>query len=354
MYDNTSQAQVAMKPPSDRKLPYIGISLGDMNGIGPEVIIKTLSDDRFLAIATPIIYGSAKIVSFYRKQLEAESFSYHQLLPSEAFKPGVVNVVNCWEENVVIRPGKATEEAGKYAFLSLEQATDDLLEGRLDALVTAPINKKTMQQESFEFPGHTEYLISKSQQSQGLMLMISENLRIGVVTGHIPLSKVATSITEQGIRDKLRILTKSLQQDFNIIKPKIAVLGLNPHSGDQGLLGNEEQELLEPLLNDLKNNGQLVFGPFPADGFFGSQQYHNYDAVLAMYHDQGLIPFKSLSFGTGVNYTAGLPVIRTSPDHGTAYALAGKNKADESSFRAALFSALDLVKNRQETQVNTP
>lgn len=337
---------------TNHKLPVIGISLGDMNGIGPEVIIKTLSDNRILKIATPVIYGSGKIISFYRKSLKAEHFNYHQISLDDSFKPGTVNVVNCWDDSVAIKPGKATEEAGKYAYLSLKHATDQLIAEKVEALVTAPINKKTMQQESFDFPGHTEYLISRCQDSEGLMLMISDNLRIGVVTGHIPLKEVASNITEEGIRQKLRILVRSLKQDFGIPKPKIAVLGLNPHSGDQGLLGTEEQKLLEPLLDDLKKHGNLVFGPFPADGFFGSQQYHHYDAVLAMYHDQGLIPFKSLSFGTGVNYTAGLPVVRTSPDHGTAYNLAGKNKADESSFRAAFFAALDLVKQRKEAALS--
>lgn len=339
---------------SNGNLPIIGISLGDINGIGPEVIIKTLSDNRILKIATPVIFGSGKVISFYRKSLQLEEFNYHQLSLGEPYKMHHINVVNCWEENVAVDPGKASKEAGEYAYLSLKQATDDLLQGKLSALVTGPINKKTMQQESFNFPGHTEYLINRCAQAQGLMLMISENLRIGVVTGHIPLKDVANSVTEEGIREKLQILTNCLTQDFGINKPKIAVLGLNPHAGDQGLLGTEEQDLLEPLLIDLKKQGHLVFGPFPADGFFGSQQYHNYDAVLAMYHDQGLIPFKSLSFGTGVNYTAGLPVIRTSPDHGTAYALAGKNKADESSFRSALFAALDLVKNRQEAAITNP
>ncbi len=341
-----------MKAQSNPQLPTIGISLGDMNGIGPEVIIKTLMDHRILRIITPVIYGSAKIISYYRKMLKAD-LNYHQISLSDKPKPKTTNVVNCWDDNVNIKPGKATEEGGRYAYLSLKHATDHLLEGKVAALITAPINKKIMQQDSFDFPGHTEYLIHRCQQSEGLMLMISDNLRIGVVTGHIPLKDVAAAITEQDIRRKIAILSATLKQDFSINKPKIAVLGLNPHAGDQGLLGSEEQELLEPLLRDLKNHGHLVFGPFPADGFFGSQQFHLYDAVLAMYHDQGLIPFKSLSFGTGVNYTAGLPVIRTSPDHGTAYALAGKNKADESSFRAALFAALDLVRNRQLAPAST-
>lgn len=337
-----------MKTHEDHKFPVIGITLGDMNGIGPEVIIKTFLDSRLLKLGTPVIYGSAKIISFYRKLLEADHFNYLQLSSTEAPKTKNINVVNCWEESITVKPGKPTEEAGKYAFISLRQATDDLINGKLDALVTAPINKKTIQQESFKFPGHTEYLIQRCQVRDGLMLMISENLRIGVVTGHIPLQEVPGNITAESILRKLDIMTSSLTRDFGIAKPKIAVLGLNPHAGDQGLLGTEEQTILEPLLQDLKKHGSLVYGPFAADGFFGSQQFHHYDGVLAMYHDQGLIPFKSLSFGSGVNYTAGLPVIRTSPDHGTAYALAGKNRADESSFRAAVFAAMDLVKHRKQ------
>ncbi len=335
---------------SKTEVPVIGITLGDMNGIGPEVIIKTLSDQRILKILTPVIYGSGKIISFYRKRMEAHNFNYHQIGFDQNPKPKNVNVLNCWEDNINIRPGTSSQEGGKYAFLSLRYATDHLLEGRIKALVTAPINKKNMQQESFEFPGHTEYLVNRCHQAQGLMLMISDNMRVGVVTGHIPIKRVTSEISADIIREKIRILEQSLKQDFGISKPKIAVLGLNPHAGDQGLLGREEQEMIAPLLKELQESGKLIFGPFPADGFFGSQQFHHYDAILAMYHDQGLIPFKSLSFGTGVNYTAGLPVIRTSPDHGTAYALAGKNKADESSFRTALFAALDLLKSRKNTQ----
>ena len=330
--------------------PIIGISLGDINGIGPEVIIKTLSDQRILKHATPVIYGSAKIISFYRKQLGADGFNYQQRSLTEEIRPQAHNLVNCWSDNVVVKPGKADPEGGKYAYLSLKHATDQLLEGKIDALVTGPINKKVIQQDDFNFPGHTEYLMNRCQTHKGLMLMISENLRIGVVTGHIPLKDIVSQINADAIKNKLDILRGCLKKDFGIAKPKIAVLGLNPHAGDEGLLGSEEQELIEPLIKELKNHGDLVFGPFPADGFFGSQQFHQYDAVLAMYHDQGLIPFKSLSFGTGVNYTAGLPVIRTSPDHGTAYQLAGHNKADESSFRAAFFTAIDLVKQRKTSE----
>jgi len=331
----------------DNKLPLIGVSLGDMNGVGPEVIIKTFSDSRLLNLLTPVVYGSGKIISFYRKLLEANNFNYHQVQELGQIKHRSVNILNCWDEGVTIKPGIASKEAGEYALKSLEMATTDLIAQRLDGLVTGPINKKSIQQESFDFPGHTEYLTERCGAKRGLMLMISENLRIGVVTGHIPLAEVANKITKSRVTDKLEILEESLRNDFGIAKPRIAVLGLNPHAGDDGLLGSEEKQLVEPLLEELKNQGKLVYGPIAADGFFGSRTYLKYDGVLAMYHDQGLIPFKSLSFGSGVNYTAGLPVIRTSPDHGTAYSIAGKNKADESSFRAALFANLDLIKQRK-------
>lgn len=332
----------------DSKLPIVGISLGDINGIGPEVIVKTFSDSRLLKLITPVVYGNGKIISYYRKLLNLESLKYHQITEIDQAKPKMLNILNCWEDNLTIKPGIATKESAGCALKSLEMATADLIAQKLDGMVTGPINKNSIQDDAFNFPGHTEYLVNRTGVKRGLMLMISENLRIGVVTGHIPLNQVAESITKDRVTDKLEILEDSLKKDFGIEKPKIAVLGLNPHAGDEGLLGNEEKELIGPLINDLKNHGKLVFGPFPADGFFGSQTYLKYDAVLAMYHDQGLIPFKSLSFGSGVNYTAGLPVVRTSPDHGTAYPIAGKGVADESSFRAALFAALDLIKHRCE------
>lgn len=330
----------------DKALPLIGISLGDMNGIGPEVIMKTFTDSRLVKLFTPVVYGSGKIISFYRKFLGLEGLKYNQIQELNQAKSKTLNILNCWDENVNVKPGVATNEAGNYALKSLEMATADLMSQNLDGLVTGPINKNAIQQETFDFPGHTEYLVQRTGAKRGLMLMISDNLRIGVVTGHIPLHQVTGNITRDRIIDKLDILEQSLKLDFGIEKPKIAVLGVNPHAGDEGLLGSEEQELINPLIKELKNRGRLVFGAFPADGFFGSQTYLKYDAVLAMYHDQGLIPFKSLSFGSGVNYTAGLPVIRTSPDHGTAYPIAGKGVADESSFRAALFANLDLIRHR--------
>ena len=337
----------------DSKLPIVGISLGDINGIGPEVIIKTFSDSRLLKLVTPVIYGSGKIISFYRKLLDLEGFKYNQIRDIEQARPKTINVLNCWEESITIKPGSPSEESASYALKSLEKTTEDLIAQKLNAMVTGPINKNSIQDDSFNFPGHTEYLVDRTGAKRGLMLMISENLRIGVVTGHIPLREVVSNITEDRVTDKIEILEESLKYDFGIKKPKIAVLGLNPHAGDEGLLGKEEQQLIGPLISNLKNKGKLVFGPFPADGFFGSQTYLKYDAVLAMYHDQGLIPFKSLSFGSGVNFTAGLPVIRTSPDHGTAYPIAGKCVADESSFRAALFAALDLFNQRQEVMDKT-
>ncbi|MGI9551562.1 MAG: 4-hydroxythreonine-4-phosphate dehydrogenase PdxA [Aurantibacter sp.] len=332
----------------DKTLPLIGVSLGDMNGVGPEVIIKTFLDSRLLKLLTPVIYGSGKIISYYRKILEVEDLKYHQIRDINQAKSNALNILNCWEENVTIKPGIPSTEAGKYALQSLEMATRDAISQKLNGLVTGPINKKTIQQEDFEFPGHTEYLVQRTGAKRGLMLMISENLRIGVVTGHVPLHQVNKQISRERVADKLEILEESIKYDFGIEKPKIAVLGLNPHAGDDGLLGVEEQEIIAPLIKDLKNKGKLVFGPFPADGFFGSQTFLKYHAVLAMYHDQGLIPFKSLSFGSGVNYTAGLPIIRTSPDHGTAFPIAGKGVADESSFRAALFANLDLIRHRNE------
>ncbi len=336
----------------DKKLPLIGVSLGDINGIGPEVIMKTFMDSRLLNLLTPVIYGNGKIISYYRKLLAADSFNYHQIKELHQVKSSTINVLNCWDETVTIKPGMPSQETGVYALRCLEMATSDLIDHKIDGLVTGPINKKSIQQESFDFPGHTEYLVHRCGAKRGLMFMISENLRIGVVTGHLPLKDVVVSITTERVADKLEILEESLRNDFGIDKPKIAVLGLNPHAGDEGLLGEEEQNLIGPLIQDLKNQGKLVFGPFPADGFFGSHAFLKYDAVLAMYHDQGLIPFKSLSFGSGVNYTAGLPIIRTSPDHGTAYSIAGKNIADESSFRAALFANIDLIKKRKNAALH--
>jgi 4-hydroxythreonine-4-phosphate dehydrogenase len=331
--------------------PVIGISLGDFNGIGPEVIMKTLADQRVSKLCVPVVYGNYKIFAKYKRLIEIEEMSFHSIRNISELFPKKNNLVTCWEEDHEITPGKVTPEAGKCAFISLQKATEDVLTGSLDAIVTAPINKKNIQNPDFNFVGHTEYLTQKANASDSLMLLVCEELRIGVVTGHIPLSEVKSTLTKEKILTKVTIFNKSLKNDFGISKPKIALLGLNPHAGEEGLLGNEEKEIIAPLIEELKQKGVLAFGPFPADGFFGSKHYQKFDGVLGMYHDQGLVPFKLMAFDSGVNFTAGLPFIRTSPDHGTAYDLAGKNMANESSFRAALFQAIDLVKNKKPVEV---
>lgn len=328
--------------------PIIGITIGDINGIGPEIIIKSLSDARLLRFFTPVIYGSSKVLSYYKKAVKANEFNYTQPKSDGSFNDKKINVVNCWNELVDIQVGAVTKEAGHCAFLAIQQASDDLKAGHLDAIVTAPINKSNIQGEDFQFPGHTEYFTQKFNAPESLMLLVSGKLRVGVVTGHIPIKDVSNQLSKELIIKKLNILAHSLKKDFGILKPKIAVLGLNPHAGEEGLLGDEEKDIVTPAINVLKEKGKLVFGPFPADGFFGMAQYKNFDAVLAMYHDQGLIPFKTLAFENGINFTAGLSAIRTSPDHGTAYDIAGKNLANETSFREALYLACDIIKNRKE------
>ncbi|MGB0881402.1 MAG: 4-hydroxythreonine-4-phosphate dehydrogenase PdxA [Vicingaceae bacterium] len=323
----------------------VGISVGDINGIGMEVIIKTFKDSRMMDICTPIVYGSSKVSTFHRKAIHVNDFSFNiikNVKEANAKKP---NIINCWKEDVEVNLGQSNDIGGKYALASLEAATADLKNGLIDALVTAPINKDNIQSEEFNFPGHTEYLTEKFD-GASLMLMVNDNIKIGVATNHIPLSKVANTLTADTIFSKLKVLNNSLIQDFCITNPKIAVLGLNPHAGDNGLLGKEEENVIIPAIDNAKSIGINAFGPYPADGFFGSGNYKKFDAILAMYHDQGLIPFKSLSFGEGVNFTAGLNIIRTSPDHGVAYEIAGQNKAEESSFRHAVYTACDIHKNR--------
>ena len=334
---------------SPKHNPIIGITLGDINGVGPEVIIKALNDTRMFNFATLVVYGSAKTISYYRKHLKMEDFNFHQVRGENQFEKKKVNVINCWDQAVEINTGKVTKEGGNCARLALKQGTSDLIDGYIDAIVTGPINKSNIQSEEFKFPGHTEYFTNACEAKDHLMFMISENMRVGVATGHVPLRDVPNLITKERIETSLSVMKTSLIKDFGIDKPRIAVLGLNPHAGEEGLLGNEDQEVLNPVITELKNNGDLVFGPFSADGFFGSGDYKKYDGILAMYHDQGLIPFKSLSFGNGVNYTAGLPIIRTSPDHGTGYDIAGKNIASESSLRNAIYLASEIAKNRRET-----
>ncbi len=325
----------------------IGISIGDINGVGLEVIIKTLTNAKLLDYCLPVVYGSSKVVS-YHKNIVGVDFPFHTTRGADRLEDNQINVVNCWQENVNITLGKASDLSGKYAFRSLEYATTDLKNGQIDALVTAPISKEAMNMAGFPFPGHTEYLSRQLGAEESLMFMVSDTLKVGLVTNHLPLQEVASSISKELILRKLEIMYESLRVDFGVERPTIAVLGLNPHASDNGLLGDEEERIIRPAIIELKKKGMLVMGPFPADGFFGSGQYRKYDAILAMYHDQGLIPFKLLSFGSGTNYTAGLIGVRTSPDHGTAFDIAGKNEADPSSFRRALFLAIDIVRSRKE------
>ncbi len=324
----------------------VGITHGDLNGVGYEVIIKALHDQRMLEMITPVVYGQSKVASYHRKALEVEDFNFNLVKNAEAAVPRRPNIVNCTEEEIKIDIGKSTSVAGEVAFLALEKAVSDLAAGLIDVLVTAPINKKNIQSKDFHFPGHTEYLAEKFNSGDVLMLMVSHNIRIGVVTGHIPLMEVSQKLSKDLILNKLRIMDQSLRRDFSIPRPRIALLGLNPHAGDDGLLGKEEIDIIIPAVQEAFRQGIHAFGPYAADGFFGSSAFTKFDGILAMYHDQGLIPFKALSFESGVNFTAGLPCIRTSPAHGTAYEIAGKNKASEESMRAAIFLACDIFRNR--------
>jgi 4-hydroxythreonine-4-phosphate dehydrogenase len=327
----------------------VGISIGDVNGIGLEIIIKTLADAAIFNYCTPIVYGHTKVASFHRRSVNVQDLNFNVIANAADAQHKKPNLINCWEEDVKIELGQSTEIGGKYALLSLERATSDLLSGQIDALVTAPINKDNIQSEEFKFPGHTEYLQERDGAPESLMFLVSDTLRVGVVTGHIPVSQIPQAITTEKILAKLKLMDASLRKDFWIRKPKIAVLGLNPHAGDNGLIGKEEIDVIIPALAEARAAGILAMGPYPADGFFANATYHQFDAVLAMYHDQGLIPFKQISFESGVNYTAGLSFVRTSPDHGTAYDIAGQNKASEVSFREALFTAIHVVKHRRET-----
>lgn len=322
----------------------LGISIGDMNGIGPEVILKSLEDERMMELCTPVIFANSKLIAFIKK-LVGCTLSLHSIDALDQVQLGKINVLNIWKEGVNLELGKQDENVGKYAIKSFVAATEALKNNEIDVLVTAPINKYNIQSEEFHFPGHTDYL-NEQIEGNALMLMVNENLRVGLLTDHLPINEVAAAITPELIKEKIKTINQSLIQDFNIIRPKIAILGLNPHSGDQGVIGKEEVEIIFPTIKELLNEGYIVNGPFSADAFFGSEQYNNYDAVIACYHDQGLIPFKSLSFGTGVNYTAGLKEIRTSPDHGTAYDIAGKGIANHVSFTEAIYTALDIFKNR--------
>ncbi len=324
----------------------VGITQGDINGIGYEVIFKALADARMLEICTPVIYGSSKVAAYHRKALNLPSISLNNIRSGDEAHSKRINIVNCLDDNVRVELGKPTEISGEASYLALEKAVEELKKGAVDVLVTAPINKKVIQSKKFDFPGHTEFF-SKEFEGTPLMLLVSNNLRVGVVTGHIPLKEVSGSITQEKILEKLRILDNTLKVDFIIRKPRIAVLGLNPHAGDNGLLGNEEINTITPAIEKARQEGILAFGPYPADGLFGADQVSTFDAVLAMYHDQGLTPFKALAFSTGVNYTAGLSIIRTSPDHGTAFEITGQNIASEESFLAAIYLAIDIYNNRR-------
>ncbi|MFC3881579.1 4-hydroxythreonine-4-phosphate dehydrogenase PdxA [Algoriphagus namhaensis] len=337
-----------MNPNSNK--PIIGISIGDCNGIGPEVILKALSDPRMVKMFTPVIYGHGRIIAFYRKALSMEDFNFHQTRDIDSIHHKKVNVLNISEECPDVFPGTESELAGKFALDSFEAAIEDLKSGKIHGLVTAPVNKNNINTEQTPFVGHTEHLTKAVGKNKSLMMMVSEDFRVGVITGHIPLHQVTQTITKELIKEKCKLMLSSLEKDFGINKPKIAVLGLNPHAGEDGLLGKEEIEIIQPAINELKDQNLYVFGPYPADGFFGMMQQKRFDGVLAMYHDQGLIPFKALAFDSGVNFTAGLPVVRTSPDHGTAYAISGQNLAEAGSMRSALFLAVDVVNTHQQLE----
>ena len=325
----------------------IGITVGDINGIGPEIIIKTLSEENLLKRITPIIYGSSKTLGYHKNIVKNNRFNFVNIDGAEHAKEGKVNVISAWQEAVNINIGEATKESGQSAYIALDRAMNDLNTGLIDAMVTAPINKAAMKMADFPYLGHTEYITNASNSEDSLMLLTSEQLTVGLVTAHIPLEEVTAEITADVVLDKLEILDQTLKIDFGKERPIIAVLGLNPHAGDSGQIGTNEETDIIPAILAAKENGMMVAGPFSADGFFGNGSYKKFDAILAMYHDQGLIPFKALSFGTGVNFTAGLEIIRTSPDHGTAYEIAGKNQADPSSMRQAIYKAIDIATNRK-------
>ncbi|XLS29117.1 4-hydroxythreonine-4-phosphate dehydrogenase PdxA [Flavobacteriaceae bacterium M23B6Z8] len=324
----------------------LGISVGDINGIGLEVILKTFEDARMLDFCTPVLFASTKTVSFHRKQFNI-TMNYNGIDDVSKIIPGKINVVNVWKDNPQINYGEETKEGGKYAFLSLKAAVEALKKNKIDVLVTAPINKHNIQSEEFNFPGHTDYL-AKELEGEALMFMVTSNLKVGLLTDHVAVKDVSEHITPKLVEDKANKMYDSLIRDFRIRRPKIAVLGINPHSGDNGLIGKEDEEVLKPVLEKLQDSGKLIYGPYAADSFFGSDNYLKFDAILASYHDQGLIPFKTLSFGQGVNFTAGLSKVRTSPDHGTAFEIAGKGVADHHSFKEAVFTAINIFRNRNE------
>ena len=329
------------------KKPVIGISCGDINGIGIELIIKSLSDNRILDFGTPVVFASNKVINFYRKSIPDINFAFSSIKDFYKMNPKQVNIYNCWEDEIAVNPGELNETGGRYAVKSLAAATQALKEGQINVLITAPIHKKNVQSAEFAYTGHTPFLKEFFEAKDVLMLMTAGNFRVGLVTEHLPVKDIARHITKENILSKLNILNNSLKRDFNIDKPKIAVLALNPHAGDDGLIGTEEEDIIRPAVKEAKRHNLLVMGPFSADAFFARGLHNQFDAVLAMYHDQGLIPFKSLAMEEGINFTAGLDFVRTSPDHGTAFDIAGKNKADPSSFTAAIFGALEILNNQE-------
>lgn len=331
--------------------PIIGITGGDLNGIGIELIIKTLSDHRLLEFCTPVVFTSSKVINFYRKTLPEINLNFQNIKEYTRINPKQINVFNCWDDEVSIIPGQLTDTGGRYAIKALVAGVEALKENKIHGLVTAPIHKKNTQSPEFNYTGHTPYLKDVFKSNDVLMLMVAENLRVALLSEHVPLKEVGGSITRDKILSKLTLLNQSLIRDFGIDKPRIAVLGLNPHAGDEGLIGKEEEEIIRPAIKEAKHH-MMVFGPYSADGFFAHGQHERFDGILAMYHDQGLIPFKSLSNGEGVNFTAGLPVVRTSPDHGTAFDIAGKNKADTTSFIRSIYTCIDIINQRAAFREN--
>jgi 4-hydroxythreonine-4-phosphate dehydrogenase len=327
--------------------PIIGLSCGDINGIGLEIIIKTIADSRLLEICTPVLFANNKVLNFFRKALPDVNFNFSTVKDAGRINHKQVNLYSCWEEEVAVTPGVLNEIGGKYAVISLVAAAQALKEGKIDGLVTAPIHKKNTQSEEFNFTGHTPYLKNLYGAADVVMFMVADNMRVGLLTEHVSIKEITPFVTRENIISKLNLMNASLKKDFGIDKPKIAVLGLNPHAGDEGLIGKEEEEIIKPAIKEAKQRDVFCFGPYSADAFFARGHYEKFDAVLAMYHDQGLIPFKSLAIGEGVNYTAGLTGVRTSPDHGVAFDISGKNKADESSFRQAIFTCVDIINERR-------
>ena len=339
---------------SSRKI-RVAITHGDINGISYEVILKALEDNRMLELCTPIVYGSAKIAAFYRKNLEMPQITFNQAVTAEEIKDGVYNIINVIGEDTKVEPGVSSEIAGRAAFTALERAVADLRAGEVDVLVTAPINKKNIQSETFSFPGHTEYLEASlgEEGDKAMMILCNENMRVALTTIHKPLSQVPQSISRELVFERIKTLNASLRRDFGISSPRIAVLSLNPHAGEDGLLGNEERDIIIPAIQDAKDKKILVFGPYAADGFFGIGRFVKFDGILAMYHDQGLAPFKALAMDSGINFTAGLPYVRTSPDHGTGYDIVGRGEASAESMRQAIYTAIDIYRNRQREDACT-